>query len=229
MDEFSKYNDEELQHSAISGDEEAEEKLIRKYSRVVRALARPYFLAGGDSEDLIQEGMLGLIAAIRTYNISAGASFKTYSVLCIKRRLLTAIRDAAGGKSVSLDDCLSLESPLFDEDQSQAAYAVREESMRIANLNADNLREPDLRIANLRGPEEIVIDREETDKFYAAFLCLLSGFEADVLGYYLDGMSYREIAELTGRPVKAADNAVQRIRRKLAQYQQNQTGDSSKG
>jgi RNA polymerase sporulation-specific sigma factor len=209
MIENCTYSDEELQRFAVNGDAQAEELLIKKYSRIVRALARPYFLAGADSEDLIQEGMLGLISAVRSYDVSAGASFKTYSELCIKRRLLTAIRNASGGKSVSLNDCLSLESPLFDEELSQAAYAVR---------NAD-----------LRGPEEMVIDREETDKFYTAFLCLLSGFEADVLGYYLGGMSYREIAEITDKPAKSVDNAVQRIRRKLAQYQKNKTGDSSKG
>jgi RNA polymerase sporulation-specific sigma factor len=209
MNDNCTYSDEELQSFAINGDAQAEELLIKRYSRIVRALARPYFLAGGDSEDLIQEGMLGLISAVRSYDASAGASFRTYSELCIKRRLLTAIRNAAGGKSVSLNDCLSLESPLFDEELSQAAYAVRE--------------------ADLRGPEEMVIDREETDKFYNAFLCLLSGFEADVLGYYLDGMSYREIAEITDRPAKSVDNAVQRIRRKLAQFQRNKISDSSKG
>lgn len=209
MNDNCTYSDEELQSFAINGDAQAEELLIKRYSRIVRALARPYFLAGGDSEDLIQEGMLGLISAVRSYDASAGASFRTYSELCIKRRLLTAIRNAAGGKSVSLNDCLSLESHLFDEELSQAAYAVRE--------------------ADLRGPEEMVIDREETDKFYTAFLCLLSGFEADVLGYYLGGMSYREIAEITDRPAKSVDNAVQRIRRKLAQFQKNKTGDSSKG
>jgi DNA-directed RNA polymerase specialized sigma subunit len=153
--------------------------------------------------------MLGLISAVRNYDSTAGASFRTYSELCIKRRLLTAIRNAAGGRSVSLDDCLSLESPLFDENQTQAAYAVRAENLRNlysldlkeafadqqktnlqnanlrkANLSIASLRIANLRVENLRGPEEMVIDREETDKFYAAFLCLLSVFEADVLKYY---------------------------------------------
>ncbi len=226
MDDICKLSDEELQRLAVSGDAEAENELIKKYIRIVRALARPYFLAGGDSEDLIQEGMLGLISAVRNYNAAFGASFRTYSELCIKRRLLTAVRNAAGGRSVSLDDCLSLESPLFDEDRTQAAYAALDENLRLADL-----READLRIANLRGPEELVIDREETEKFYAAFLCLLSGFEADVLKYYLSGMSYGEIADRVDRPVKSVDNAVQRIRRKLAQYQaqKSKQGDSSKG
>ncbi len=110
--------------------------------------------------------------------------------------------------------------------KTKAAYVARDENLRLADL-----READLRIANLRGPEELVIDREETEKFYAAFLCLLSSFEADVLKYYLSGMSYGEIADRVDRPVKSVDNAVQRIRRKLAQYQaqKNQQGDSSKG
>ncbi len=96
---------------------------------------------------------------------------------------------------------------------------------------ADELPMANLRMESLRGPEEMVIDREEADKFYAAFLGLLSGFEADVLKYYLGGMSYGEIADILGRTAKSVDNAVQRIRRKLAQYQtrRNQTGDNSKG
>ncbi len=171
------------------GNPDAEESLIQRYGPVIRRLARPYFLTGGSSEDLIQEGMLGLLNAMRSYSPQEETSFKTFAVLCIRRRLYTALRRASGTKSVSLDDCLSLESSLFDENQS--------------------------RNDNLRGPEELLIDREEAQKRYRNLLLLLSAFEQSVLRCYLRGMSYREIAEITKRSEKSVDNAIQRIRRKF--------------
>ena len=189
-------SDEMLQALSVSGNSEAEELLIRRYTRAVKALARPFFLAGAYSEDLIQEGMIGLLSAIRSFNPDGGASFKTYSRLCIRRRLITAVRSVSYSKNVSLDDCLSLESPLFDETQPEMAYG--------------------LRIDSPRRPEELVIDKESTQKFYQSVSDTLSKFEQHVLRCYLSGMSYREIAEATGKTEKAADNAIQRIRRKLA-------------
>jgi RNA polymerase sporulation-specific sigma factor len=190
-------DDEFLRMMAVSGDTEAEDTLILKYSRVVRACARPYFLSGGDSEDLIQEGMLGLLSAIREFNPDGGASFKTYAELCIRRRLFTAIKKTvAKNKNVSLNDCLSLESPFFDENQAHAVCVLRD--------------------AFQRGPEEMVIDREGSEEFYNSLLRCLSKFEAEVLGFYLKGLSYQEIASEVNRSTKSVDNAVQRIRRKLA-------------
>ena len=181
--------DEELLRKCRQGDPEAEETLIRRYGRVIRSLARPFFLTGGDSEDLFQEGMLGLLNAMRRFDPQGEASFRTFAVLCIRRRLISALRKEAGKKNVSLDDCLSLESSLFDENQS--------------------------RNDNLRGPEELLIDREEAQKRYRNLLLLLSAYEQSVLRCFLRGMSYREIAEITKRSEKAVDNAVQRIRRKF--------------
>ena len=183
------FSDEELLLLCRQGNPEAEEALILRYGRVIRSLARPYFLTGGDSEDLIQEGMLGLLNAIRRFDPLEETSFRTFAVLCIRRRLYSALRKAAGNKNVSLDDCLSLESSLFDENQS--------------------------RNDNLRGPEELLIDREEAQKRYQNLLLLLSAYEQSVLRCFLRGMSYREIAEITHRSEKAVDNAVQRIRRKF--------------
>ena len=187
---FESSSDEELLEKCRQGNPDAEEVLIRRYSCIIRSLARPFFLTGGDSEDLLQEGMLGLLSAIRRYDPQEGTSFKTFAVLCIRRRLISALRKAAGTKNVSLDDCLSLESSLFDEIQS--------------------------RNDNLRGPEELLIDREEAAKRYQNLLLLLSAYEQSVLRCFLRGMSYREIAEITNRSEKAVDNAVQRIRRKIA-------------
>ena len=182
-------SDEELLLSSRQGNPEAEEALIRRYGRLIRSLARPFFLTGGDGEDLMQEGMLGLLNAIRRFDPQEETSFRTFAVLCIRSSLYSALRKAAGTKNVSLDDCLSLESSLFDENQS--------------------------RNDNLRGPEELLIDREEAQKRYHNLLLLLSAYERSVLRCFLRGMSYREIAEITKRSEKAVDNAVQRIRRKF--------------
>lgn len=193
-------SDEELQALAVQGGLEAEETLIQRYSRVIRSLARPYFLTGGDSEDLIQEGMLGLLSAIRHFDPAEKTSFHTYAVLCIRRRLYSALRGAGGKKNVSLDDCLSLESSLFDETPSRNDI--------------------------LRGPEDLLIDREEAQKRYRNLLLLLSAYERSVLRCFLRGMSYREIAESTHKSEKAVDNAVQRIRRKIGKQH---PGDNSLG
>ncbi len=197
---YDSMTDEELLALASSGDLQAEEMMIRRYSRVVRSLARPFFLTGGDQEDLLQEGMLGLLSAIRGYDAGKNASFRTFAMLCIRRRLISAVRDSVGTQNVSLDDCLSLESSLFDE------------------LSSRN--------DNMRGPEELLIDREEAQKRYQSLLQRLSAFEQSVLRCFLRGMSYREIAKTTKSSEKAVDNAVQRIRRK---FQKLDPGDTSFG
>lgn len=199
-------SDERLQSLAKSGSLDAEEELIKRYSIVVKACSRVCFLAGGDSEDLIQEGMIGLVSAIRNYSEDGGASFKTYAELCIKRRLYSAIRASYSKKNVSIDDCLSLESPFFDEN------------------HADTFN--DLHHAFQRGPEDEIIDRENTSDFWENFLACLSKLEAEILGFYLKGLSYQEIASEINRPVKSIDNAVQRVRKKLAQF--ISSGDISK-
>lgn len=190
-------NDDVLQQLAVSGNREAEEKLVEKYSCLVRACARPYFLAGGDSEDLIQEGMLGLIYALRDYSPEGGASFKTYAELCIRRRLYSAIKSAAGTKHAPLNDYVPLESPSLDGKSSQ----------KDSILHAYFRREP----------EDLLIDKERSDEILSDFAVHLSGLEAEILGLYLKGLSYREIALEIDKPLKSVDNAVQRVRRKLTQ------------
>ncbi len=197
MERLKNLSDEELQRLAVSGDRDAEERLVEKYSRLVRACARPFFLAGGDSEDLIQEGMLGLIYALRDYNPCGGASFKTYADLCIRRRIYSAIKSAAGSKHAPLNDYVPLEAPSFDGEP------LRTESI--------------LHAAFRREPEDLLIDKERSDEILSDFAVHLSGLEAEIMGLYLKGLSYREIAKKINKPLKSVDNAVQRVRRKLAQ------------
>ncbi len=195
MTDYLSLDDNRLQAIAAGGDRLAEEQLAMRYTQLVRACARPLFLAGGDSEDLIQEGMLGLLTAIRQFDPEMNASFKTYAEICIKSRMYSAVKSAARLKHLPLNDCLSLDHILSEESQTQLA------------ANPEAFR---------RTPEEQVLARESKIEFYNASAQQLSKLEKQVLELYLDGLSYSEIALRTHRNEKSVDNAVQRIRRKLA-------------
>lgn len=186
----SSSSDEALCKQAAKGDPAAEEELAVRYARLVRACARPLFLAGGDSEDLIQEGMVGLLTAIRTFDVGRDASFRTYAEICIRSRLHSAIRAAQRDKHSPLNHSVSL-PPLFDE--SNAHLFPREKS-----------------------PEDVVIGREEFEEKLDALKGQLSSFELNILQLYLGGFSCGEIALRVGRSSKSVDNAVQRIRKKWA-------------
>lgn len=194
---YAELTDNQLYSYADGGDTAAENELAMRYSRLVRICARPYFLAGGDSEDLTQEGMLGLLSAIREYSPDSGASFKTYAELCIRRRLQSAVRSSLRMKHSPLNEYVSLDEILSEESKSSAA------------INCEQFR---------RIPEEQVLARESKNDFLSYYSRYLSKLEVEILTHYLDGLSYSEIAEISGRTPKAVDNAVQRIRNKLARY-----------
>lgn len=197
-------SDEELCALAAAGDRVAEETLVTRYNRMVRTCARPFFLAGGDSEDLTQEGMVGLIKAVREFDASKEASFRTFAEICIRNRLYSVLRAAAREKHQALNQSVSLDTPYFDSNSYTSGSNHLEQ----------------------RNPEEFLIDRERTAALLSGVRKQLSEFEAKILGYYLDGLSYREIAQTVGKSPKSVDNAVQRIRRKVAQ--QLFSGDVSK-
>ena len=152
-----------------------------------------------DSEDLMQEGMFGLIKAIREYDPNRDASFCTFAETCIRHRLYTVLRSAASGKHSPLNQAVPLNPSFFD-----------------ANLSFAQV-----------DPERLLIDREKTAALLENARKLLSEFEVKILGYYLDGLTCREIAETVGKSPKSVDNAVQRLRRKIAR--QLLSGDISKG
>ena len=197
MNCYNELTDTELQRLAVKGDSSAENELAIRYLRLVRICSRPYFLAGGDSEDLIQEGMMGLLSAIREYNSDMGSSFKNYVELCVKRRLLSAVKSASRLKHAFLNDGVSLEEILSEESRNLSAFSSE---------------------AFSRSPEEQVLARESKNDFISTFSRYLSRFEVKVLELYLDGLSYSEIADSCGKTQKSVDNAVQRIRNKLARH-----------
>ncbi|MBQ2925532.1 MAG: sigma-70 family RNA polymerase sigma factor [Ruminiclostridium sp.] len=190
--------DEQLCARAAMGDRAAEEALVLRHSRLVRVCSRPFFLAGGDSEDLIQEGMMGLLAAIREYRPDRGAQFRTFAELCIRRRIISAVRAAAGGKHTPLNNYVSLEPSLFLANQDFAPFGTAYPSHR--------------------DPEDVIIRQENMSALQKALRDQLTGLEAQVLDRFLDGASYAEIAEEVHRSAKSVDNAVQRIRKKIARH-----------
>lgn len=203
MIDYAQLDDTELQALASSGDRDAEDALAERYLRLVRICARPLFLAGGDSEDLIQEGTFGLLSAIRRFDPQDGAAFSTFAEHCIRMRLLSAIRSASRLKHFPLNDGISLEE--LSEDPG-ADISTIPEFIR-------------------HNPEELILAKESREELNAVFSRCLSRFENKVLALYLEGLSYREIADRLCKNAKSVDNAVQRIRQKLSR--ENIFGDIS--
>ena len=201
MLDYPSFSDAELHARYRAGDASAGNELALRYRRLVKMCIRPYFLVGGDSEDLLQEGMIGLLTAMREYTPDGGASFHTYATLCIRRRIISAARAAARQKHAPLNNGIPLEDYLSGEERHASLYPGR-------------------------SAEEQVLDREWKKDFLSAYSRYLSGFESRILADYLDGLSYHEIAANCGRSQKSVDNAVQRIRKKLAR-QITTSGDFS--
>ena len=194
MDKIDELPDGALCGLVSKGDREAEELLVIRYRRLVRICARPFFLAGGDSEDLIQEGMVGLLKAIRGYDPGKEASFRTFAEISIRSRLYSILRSQKLDKHTALDHSVRVEAPFFDSN----SYTVGSSDIAQAN------------------PEDLLILQESFNEMWKRVQKQLSEFEAKILGFYLDGLSYQEIAVKVCKSPKSVDNAVQRIRRKVA-------------
>lgn len=194
MVSFSSLSDKELHKLVASGSIEAEEELASRYIRLPRSVARQseLFLPGAEHEDLIQEGTIGLIYAIRTFDDENEASFTTYAYGCIKNRLLSAVKAAVRQKNRVMNESVSL-NEIMD-----ASYADE--------IAADDI---------YSDPELLVLSKESLAEIEKQISSLLSENDNTVLRLYLEGHSYREIAAQLGKDIKFTDNAVQRIRKKL--------------
>lgn len=192
---YSALSDDELVGLFRSGDGVAGSELAVRYRPLVKRCTRPYFLVGGDSEDLIQEGMIGLVSSIQSYQPGGSALFRSYAELCVKRRILSAIKAAARFKHMPLNCRLSLEDIYSDDGEALARMADERYNL---------------------SPEELIIEQEKKNDLYALCRRILSPLEKKVLAFYLEGLSYEEIAGRCGKPVKSVDSALQRIKRKLS-------------
>ncbi|MDQ0300915.1 RNA polymerase sporulation-specific sigma factor [Salibacterium salarium] len=196
---FSKAEDETLVENVNLGDGAALEFLINKYKNFVRAKARSYFLIGGDHEDIVQEGMIGLYKAIRDYKGDKLSSFRAFAELCITRQIITAIKTATRQKHMPLNSYVSLDKPLYEEESERTLLDV-------------------LYSSNISNPEELIVNREEFNDIEWKIGEILSDLEQKVLMLYVDGRSYQEISYELKRHVKSIDNALQRVKRKLEKY-----------
>ncbi len=202
---YSGFSDEQIVEMSHSGDASAEEYLLDKYKNFVRSKARSYFLVGADHEDIVQEGMIGLYKAIRDYRPDKLSSFRAFAELCVTRQIITAIKTATRQKHIPLNNYVSLNKPLYDEESDRTLLDVI-----IEGRTSD--------------PEEMIINMENVGNIRTKINEVLSGLEQEVLNAYLDGRSYQEIAESLGRHVKSIDNALQRVKRKLEKYlEENRT------
>ncbi|MBQ2014136.1 MAG: RNA polymerase sporulation sigma factor SigH [Peptococcaceae bacterium] len=199
MIELEHLTDEEVVELAKYGNVGALEFLINKYKNFVRAKARTYFLIGADREDIIQEGMIGLYKAIRDYRYDRQASFRAFAEICVTRQIITAIKTATRQKHIPLNSYVSLNKPVFDEESERTLGEVV-------------ITEKD------GNPEDLFINQENLMDIESTMNKILSPLEQEVVGLYLEGKSYQEIAEQLDRHVKSVDNALQRVKRKLEQY-----------
>jgi len=198
--------DEELIAMYQQGNTLAQEYLLIKYKNFVRSRSRSYFLIGADHEDIVQEGMIGLYKAIRDFKLEKRSSFRAFAELCVTRQIITAIKTATRQKHIPLNSYVSLNRPLYDEESDRTLMDVIVEG-RVTN------------------PEDLVINQEDVSSIHQRISEVLSGFEQDVLDAYLDGKSYQEIAKMLGKHVKSIDNALQRVKRKLEKYLEEQRQD----
>ena len=197
--DFENMPDEDVVQLAQDANGAALEHLLNKYKNFVRTKARSYFLIGADHEDIVQEGMIGLYKAIRDYRRDKLKSFRAFAELCITRQIITAIKTATRQKHIPLNNYVSLNRPIYDEESDRTLLDVITED---APTN----------------PEEVLIDREDFSVIEGRIGEMLSDLEKQVLVRYIEGKSYAEISEEMGRHVKSIDNALQRIKRKLLKY-----------
>jgi RNA polymerase sporulation-specific sigma factor len=190
-----KPTDEGLVRQARDGDERALLELLERYRGFARSKARSYFLVGGDREDIVQEGMIGLYKAVRDYADGHGASFRSFAELCITRQILTAIKTATRQKHSPLNSYVSFDRPHDDDPEHTLGESLAVE------VTAD--------------PLERIVEDDDLRALQDTFDEVLSGLETEVLQLYVEGRSYQEIAQQLGRRVKSIDNALQRIKRKL--------------
>jgi RNA polymerase sporulation-specific sigma factor len=194
--------DLQLVLKARNGSTAAMDQLMRRYTSFVRLKASSYFLAGGDSEDLIQEGLVGLYKAVRDFRPDKETSFRSFAELCVTRQIITAIKTATRFKHAPLNTYVSFShTPAGQESEGECTLG-------------DALPGP-----AVHEPSVMVISTEELQSLVGCLGSGLSPLEADALRLYLEGASYEDMAERLGCDTKTIDNALQRVKRKIITHQ----------
>jgi len=198
--DYTEISDEELLVRLRDGEVKITDFLMNKYKNLVRSKAKSMYILGADSEDLIQEGMIGLFKAMRDYDPGRDASFLTFADLCVSRQMYTAVQASRRKKHAPLNTYVSLYSDVSDKRE------MGGETIALVNV---------LKSVSERDPEEEWIDKENVAALESALETELSPFEKQVLDLWMTGMSYVQIARVLGRDEKSTDNAMQRIKTKL--------------
>lgn len=198
--DYRQCSDDELIDRLRRGEEPIMDYICDKYKNLVRSKAKSMFILGADSEDLIQEGMIGLFKAVRDYDMGRDASFYTFAELCISRQMYTAVQASKRQKHLPLNTYVSLDSG------STQADGEGREPQTLAELLADRTE---------LSPEELFLDKERAAFLEKAIEEELSDFERQVLELSMTGMGYVQIAKVLGRDEKATDNALQRLKAKV--------------
>jgi RNA polymerase sporulation-specific sigma factor len=186
---------------AKQGNPDAYDRLVRRYYGFVRLKASSYFLAGGDSDDLIQEGLVGLYKAIRDYRTDRESSFRNFAELCITRQIITAVKTATRNKHTPLNQYVSFSA-----------------SPASAQGDGDPTLDEVIPGPTVHDPVNQVISSEELRALVACLSTVLSDLESRVLSLYLDGYSYEAVGEKLGCDTKTVDNALQRVKRKVGTH-----------
>ncbi len=202
---YDSCTDEELIERLREGEEQIMEYLMDKYKNLVRSKAKSMYILGGDTQDLIQEGMIGLFKAVRDYDSGRDASFFTFAQLCVSRNIYSAVQRSGRKKHAPLNFYTSIYGTDNGRDGEGSEGGFYNGMELMADGEASN-------------PEEILIGQENMEQLQKYIDEELSPFENQVLELHITGMGYVEIAKVLGRDEKATDNALQRIRAKLKKY-----------
>lgn len=197
MKSYVEMADVELVELAQSGDNGATDALVERYKNFVRGKSRTYFLIGADKEDIIQEGMIGLFKAVRDFDINKQAQFRSFAELCVTRQIITAIKSATRQKHIPLNTYVSLSRPVYEDESEKTLLDL-------------------ISMEYIMDPEQIFINQESLGITENRINESLSSFERSVLELYINGKTYHEIAEILSKEPKSIDNAIQRIKRKIA-------------
>ncbi len=197
-EDYGQYTDEELLIRLRDGESGITDHIMNKYKNLVRNKAKTMYLLGADSDDLIQEGMIGLFKAVRDYDSGRDASFSTFADLCVSRQMYTAVQASRRQKHIPLNTYISLYGTADTGRDGEA-----EELVNVLTAHFE------------QSPEELIIDKENVDRIERTIEKELSAFEKQVLDLYMIGMGYQQIARILGRDDKSTDNALQRIKSKL--------------
>lgn len=200
--DYNIMSDEDIVSRIQAGDRPAMDYLLEKYKYLVRNKAKALFLIGGDRDDLIQEGMIGLYKAIRDYQKDRQNSFFNFADLCISRQIYSAIKASNRKKNIPLNTYISIYTPLKGE------YGESAEKETLIDIMYQE---------NGLNPEELVIDKENTSMIEYELVRRLSALEKKVLSLYMQDLKYLQIAEVLGKEPKTIDNALTRIKTKLNQ------------